>query len=224
VVAKLKFKNSATAAHWLSTASEPDLIFAAKAGDQEAFMELCHRCGGVLKRKIWQIVRNEADTEDALQETFLSAYRHLSEFRSDSRFQTWMTRIAINTALMVLRKRRIRSETSLEIVGDRSDAAEVWEIPDLSLNPEELCLQTQMSQIVRKAVNRLPDRFRLIVAAWYEGDDASLTNVAQSLGMTEGAAKSRLCRARARIRRGLQNQVAFRCSECALRDASGQLH
>jgi RNA polymerase sigma-70 factor, ECF subfamily len=196
-------------ANWLSTASDADLIFEAKAGDQEAFMELCDRCGGVLKRKIFQIVRNGADTEDALQETFLSAYRHLNEFRSDSRFQTWMTRIAINAALMVLRKRRIRSETSFEIVGDPGDPVDIWEIPDFSLNPEELCLQTQMSHIIRKAVNQLPDRFRLIVAAWYEGDNASLTEVAQSLGMTEGAAKSRLCRARARLRRRLQNRAAL---------------
>jgi RNA polymerase sigma-70 factor, ECF subfamily len=207
VVAKLKSKSSATA-DWLSTASDADLIFEAKGGDQEAFMELCDRCGGVLKRKIFQIVRNGADTEDALQETFLSAYRHLNEFRNNSRFQTWMTRIAINAALMVLRKRRIRSETSFEIIGDRGDPVDMWELPDCSLNPEELCLQAQMGQTVRRAVNQLPDRFRMIVAAWYEGDHARLTDVAQSLGMTEGAAKSRLCRARARLRRRLQNQAA----------------
>jgi RNA polymerase sigma-70 factor, ECF subfamily len=209
MVVKLKSRNSATAADWLSTASDADLIFEAKAGDQEAFMELCHRCSGVLKRKIFQIVRNGADTEDALQETFLSAYRHLNEFRNNSRFRTWMTRIAINAALMVLRKRRIRSETSFEIVGDGGDPVDMWDIPDCSLNPEELCLQAQMGQTVRQAVSQLPDRFRLIVAAWYGGDDARLTEVAQSLGMTEGAAKSRLCRARARLRRHLQNEAAL---------------
>jgi RNA polymerase sigma-70 factor, ECF subfamily len=81
------------------------LVAAAKAGDQWAFAELCKRCSPMLYRTIYRIVSNPADTEDALQDCFLKAFRGLNNFDQRAAFSTWVTRIGINSALMILRKR-----------------------------------------------------------------------------------------------------------------------
>src|SRR6202044_483498 len=93
-------------------ASDDALIIAAQGGDHNAFVELCRRHSAVAKMKIFSIVRNHEDTEDALQDTLLRAYSHLSTFRRSCKFSTWLTAIGVNSALMILRKRRLRKETS----------------------------------------------------------------------------------------------------------------
>ena len=191
----------------LRKASDEALVTEAKGGDQHAFVELCDRYGRCVKQKIFQIVRNQDDSEDVLQETLMRAYKHLNGFRGNCSFRTWFTQIAINTALMLLRWRRIRSEMGFELVGEEGEIIDRWEIPDPSPNPEQLYLKRQTIQMLSNAVTRLPPNFRPIVEQFH-GKDLKLIEAAQALGLKEGAAKSRLLRARALLRRRLQNQVS----------------
>src|SRR6202046_3578816 len=93
--------------------SEDDLITAAQRGDHNAFVELCRRHSAVAKLKIFSIVRNHEDAEDALQDTLFRAYLHLTTFRRSCKFSTWLTTIGVNSALMILRKRRVRRDINV---------------------------------------------------------------------------------------------------------------
>jgi len=187
-------------------ANDEVLVTEAKDGDQHAFVELCDRYGFRLKQRIFRIVRNQEDTEDVFQETLMRAYEHLNGFRGNCNFHTWITQIAINTALMLLRRRRTRSETGFEIVGEGGETIDFWEIPDPSPDPEQLYLRRQTSQMLRNAVTRLPSKFRQIVEHFH-GSELKVSDAAQALGLKEGAAKSRLLRARALLRRRLKNHA-----------------
>src|SRR3984885_6077237 len=90
---------------------EDDLITSAQCGDHNAFVELCRRHSAVAKLKIFSIVRNHEDAEDALQDTLFRAYLHLTTFRGSCQFSTWLTTIGVNSALMIVRKRRVRRES-----------------------------------------------------------------------------------------------------------------
>ena len=192
---------------YLRKPSEEALVARAKAGDQHAFMELCDRYGLCLKHRIFGIVRNQEDSEDVFQDTLMRAYKHVNGFRGGCSFQTWITRIAINTALMLLRRRRIHSERGFEIVGEGGEIIGSWEASDPSPNPEQLYLKRQTSQMLSRAVASLPPNYRPIVEQFH-GNELKLTDAAQALGLKESAAKSRLLRARALLRRRLKDQVS----------------
>src|ERR1700722_7487597 len=118
--------------------SEDDLITSAQCGDHNAFVELCRRHSAVAKLKIFSIVRNHEDAEDVLQDTLLRAYLHLSTFRRSCKFSTWLTTIGMNSALMVLRKRRIRRETHASAVSLETGTVELQEFLDRSPGPERI--------------------------------------------------------------------------------------
>jgi len=193
----------------LHKASDDALVTEAKAGDQTAFVDLCDRYSLRLKQRIFRIVRNQEDTEDVFQETLMRAYKHLNGFRGSCSFQTWITQIAINTALTLLRWRRTCSEMGFEIIGEGGEIVDRWEFPDPSPNPEQLYLRRQTCQMLSNAVTRLPSSFRPIVEQVH-GNELKLIDAAQALGLKEGAAKSRLLRARALLRRRLKNQYPGR--------------
>ena len=120
-----------------SQVSDEQLLSRARSGDQAAFGELCSRYTGMLKQRIFRIVRNREDAEDVLQETLLSAYRHLDTFRGTCRVSTWMTKIGINRSLMILRKRRCMPEIISEQVSGDGQRFESPEFRDPGLNPEQ---------------------------------------------------------------------------------------
>jgi len=191
---------------YLRNTSEEALVIEAKGGDQQAFMELCNRYDRPLKNRIFRIVRSQQDSEDVYQETLLQAYKHLDSFRGRCSFHTWITRIAINTALMLLRRHRTRSEISLEIVGEGEEIIDRWEIRDPSENPEQLYRKKQMSQMLSNAVTKLPAVYRAIVEQVHR-NELKVCEAARTLGLKEAAVKSRLFRARALLRRQLQNHI-----------------
>ncbi|MGA8671523.1 MAG: sigma-70 family RNA polymerase sigma factor, partial [Terracidiphilus sp.] len=133
---------------------------------------------------------------DVLQETVLSAFKNLDGFRGNCSFRTWITRIGINESLMLLRKRRRRrSEFSMDSGSSDQTRCEGFEYPDSSLNPEQLCSKRQMSHVVREAASKLPPKLRLIVERYY-GEECTMAEAASSLGLTLPATKARLFRAR----------------------------
>lgn len=183
-------------------ATEAALLSKAKDGDHQAFVELCNRHSRCLKGRIFRIVRNYEDAEDVYQETLMRAYEHLKGFMGKCAFQTWITQIAINTALMLLRRQRVSASTLGGLMGREGEILEFPEVVDSEPNPEQSYFRVERDLIVSTAVRRLPAGFRTLMDLYYF-EENSLFEVAQALGMTEGAAKSRLTRARALLRRRL---------------------
>src|SRR6266446_2492038 len=133
---------------------EDALVAAAKQGQAEAFATLCQPYARRLIRNAHRITRNHEDAEDALQDAFLSAFIHIKNFDGRSSFSTWLTRIAINSALMTLRKKRSSRETSIGF--GESDAKGLrWDVPDPSPNPEKACAQREKERLLREAIRDL---------------------------------------------------------------------
>src|ERR1700733_11971682 len=178
--------------------SDDILIAAARWGDQQAFVELCERHSFLAKRKILGILRNYEDTEDALQDTLLRAYTHLNSFRQSCKFSTWLTTIGVNSALMIMRKRRGRGERYASSNAPDPEAPELHEIVDHSPGPEEIYSKKQVNLLVRREVEALHPKMRSVLDQYY-GSESSLAEAARALDITLSTAKSRLGRSRARM-------------------------
>jgi RNA polymerase sigma-70 factor, ECF subfamily len=182
--------------------SDDDLITAAQRGDHNAFVELCRRHSAVAKLKIFSIVRNHEDAEDALQDTLFRAYLHLTTFRRSCKFSTWLTTIGVNSALMILRKRRVRRETNASTNSLETGTVELRELVDRSPGPERIYLYQQESLLLRREVEKLQPSLRSVVSHYY-GSDCSLEQTAEAQGISLAATKSRLLRGRVRLRSSL---------------------
>jgi RNA polymerase sigma-70 factor (ECF subfamily) len=182
--------------------SDDDLITAAQLGDEKAFVELCGRHSGVTKTKIFSIVRNHEDAEDALQDTLLRAYTHLASFRRSCTFATWLTAIGVNSALMILRKRKVRRETSASTSSLDTGTGELQEFVDRSPGPEAIYLKQQAILLVRREVEKLHPILRSTVNRYY-GAECSLEEAAKAQAISLCAAKSRLSRSRVKLRSSL---------------------
>jgi len=174
------------------TTREKRLVVAAQRGSREAFGELCQPWAKVVLQKVQRITRNREDAEDALQDSFLSAFVHIKDFDGRSKFSTWLTRIAINSALMILRKRHHSAESSLSV------EESVWEVSDQLPNPEILYAQLERESILLAAIENLRPRIRQVLERRLQ--EESLTETAQILDISVGTAKARLFHARAALR------------------------
>ena len=177
------------------------LVAAAKNGDGPAFEELVNRYERKILRLTWNITGNREDAEDAMQEAFLKAYSHLQDFQGDSRFYTWLVRIAANEALMKLRKRR-PGEFSLDepIAGDEDLMPR--ELDDWGPSPEQRYAQDEVREILNSAVEKLEPDFR-VVFVLRDMEELSTEQTASVLGLSIPAVKSRLLRARLKLRQKL---------------------
>ena len=185
-----------------SEASDDDLITAAQRGDQRAFVALCERHSVVTKKKIFSIVRNQEDTEDALQDTLLRAYTHLTSFRRSCKFSSWLTTIGVNSALMILRKRRTRREAYASTISQDTERLELPEAVDRSPGPEAIYLKQQAVLLVRREVEKLLPSLRSAINH-YCASDGSLKEAAKAQNISLAAAKSRLSRGRLELRSSL---------------------
>jgi RNA polymerase sigma-70 factor, ECF subfamily len=180
---------------------EPLLVAAAKDGDISAFETLVGRYERKIFRLAQNITQNREDAEDVLQESFLKAYEHLSEFQGNSRFYTWLVRIAVNQALMKLRKRR-PNQISLDEEIDTGEELVPREVEDWGPSPEERYKQSELSQILSSAIADLDPSFR-IVFQLRDIEELSTEETAEALGLSIPAVKSRLLRARLKLRQKL---------------------
>jgi RNA polymerase sigma-70 factor, ECF subfamily len=178
------------------------LVAAAKNGHHQAYAELCRRHSQRTLRTVLRITRNIADAEDTLQESLLRAYTHIGEFDGRCAFSSWLTRIGINSALMLLRKRRSQPLYSF-VTDPQAEDAKFPEPTETSHNPEESCIQNALENELAKAIRFLPPSLRDVVQHHYR-EDASVAQTAKTFGISESAVKSRLFRARSRIRTHLE--------------------
>jgi RNA polymerase sigma factor (sigma-70 family) len=182
------------------------LVAAAKNGDHLAYAELCRRHSQRTLRMVLRITRNIADAEDTLQEALLKAYTHIGEFDGRSAFSSWLTRIAINAALMLLRKRRSQPVYGFEVDPEADD----FRLPEPAetYNPEESCIQNALENELAKAIRYLSPGLRVVIELRCQ--DASMAQIAKTLGISESAVKSRLARARLQIRKRLGENRCLR--------------
>jgi RNA polymerase sigma-70 factor (ECF subfamily) len=184
---------------------QPDeslLVDKAKAGDQQAFTDLVGRYQRKIYRLAKNITRNDEDAEDVLQEAFLKAYEHLDSFEGHSKFYTWIVRIAVNEALMKLRKRRGDREVSLDEPVGLGEEEVKREIAVWEDNPEQRYSREEMQQILNEAVDSLKEDFRTVFVL-RDIEEMSTEETAEALKISIPAVKSRLLRARLALREKL---------------------
>ena len=174
------------------------LVKRAQQGDTAAFDELVRRYTSIVYRVLYKILRHEEDTQDALQDTFVSAYRALPRFRQDARFSTWIYRIATNAALMKARARK-NNLVSLDHPTEDPDAQSAWELPDWSATPDEEIMTGETRRIMEDAIQALPPEQRAAFVL-HDIQDLSSAETAQAMGITVSAVNSRLHRARVFLR------------------------
>ena len=182
---------------------EHALVLAAKAGDVAAFEELVNRYERKIFRLAQNITGNREDAEDAMQDAFLKSYAHLRDFQGDSRFYTWLVRIAVNESLMRLRKRKPNQISLDEPVGTDDDIMP-REVEDWGPSPEQRYAQTELQQILNKAIENLDPAYRTVFVL-RDVEELSTEETAALLGISVPAVKSRLLRARLKMRERLQS-------------------
>lgn len=191
-------KNSGIQSHFNSLCPSDGLVTAAQSGSAAAFSELYGLYERRIYRTILSITRNKEDAEDALQDAFLRAYLAINSFEGRSSFSSWMTRIAVNSALGILRKRRVRSEMQIDSTHELQSDATSDSFRDTSPNPEQSYCEKQELAMLAKAIRRLGPDLRIVVERQLI-QDAPMKDIADGLGISESAAKSRLYRARRRL-------------------------
>ena len=184
---------------------ESTLVARAQAGEQAAFSTLVAEYSRKIYRVAKNITQNDEDAEDVLQETFLKAYEHLPGFQGNSKFYTWIVRIAVNESLMKLRKRKGDRTVPLDEPVDTGEEMVTREIAVWDDNPEQRYSREEIQEILDKAVEGLKPDFRTVFIL-RDIEELSTEETAESLGISIPAVKSRLLRARLALREKLTRQ------------------
>ena len=178
---------------------EMQLVRRAKRGDDSAFEELVRRYDRNVFRIAQHITQNREDAEDVVQDAFLKAYGNLAQFQEQSKFYTWLVRIAVNEALMRLRRRRPERMVSLDEDVKTEDDSLPREVADWSPNPEQMYNQSELRDILTRTIQGLPPGFRTVFVL-RDVEGLSTEETAQALELSIPAVKSRLLRARLQLR------------------------
>jgi RNA polymerase sigma-70 factor, ECF subfamily len=184
---------------------ESALIAQSREGDAEAYGQLVRRYQSKIFRLAQHITQNREDAEDVLQETFLKAYEHLDQFQGNSKFYTWIVRIAVNQSLMKLRRRKNDKSVSMDDAIDTGEDMIVREIAAWDENPEERLSREEMGGILDSAIQSLEPPYRSVFVL-RDIEELSTEDTAEALGLSVPAVKSRLLRARLQLREKLTRQ------------------
>jgi RNA polymerase sigma-70 factor (ECF subfamily) len=178
------------------------LVNRAREGDTAAYEKLVRQYDRQIFRIAQHITQNREDAEDVVQDAFLKAYEKLDQFQGNSKFYTWLVRIAVNESLMRLRKRRTGKMVSIDEDVETEEGSMPRDLADWSPDPEAQYGQSEMADILRKTIQGLPPGFR-VVFVLRDVDGLSTEETAESLGLSIPAVKSRLLRARLQLRERL---------------------
>ena len=185
-----------------TAASELALVQAAKKGDISAFEQLVKRYDRNIFRIAQHITQNREDAEDVVQDAFLKSYQNLEQFQEQSKFYTWLVRIAVNESLMRLRKRRTANMVSLDEDIQTEEDSVPREVADWSPNPEQMYSQAELKDILSRTIQGLPSSFRTVFVL-RDVEGLSTEETAEALDLSVPAVKSRLLRARLQLRERL---------------------
>jgi RNA polymerase sigma-70 factor, ECF subfamily len=184
---------------------ETTLVAQAREGNTSAFAELVRRYESKIFRLAQHVTQNREDAEDVLQETFMKAYEHLDQFQGNSKFYTWIVRIAVNQALMKLRRKKTGKTVSLDETIDTGEDTVVREIAAWDENPEQRFSREEMGEILESAIQSLEPPYRSVFVL-RDIEELSTEETADALGLSIPAVKSRLLRARLQLREKLTRQ------------------
>jgi RNA polymerase sigma-70 factor, ECF subfamily len=192
----------------VETLGERELVQLARTGVGSAFRTIIQRNNRRLFRVARSILKDDSEAEDVVQEVYVRAFEHLSEFRGESTLATWLTRIAINEAQGRLRRQRPTADLAV-IDSERKAMSEIIPFPLASPNsdPERLAAQREVRRLIERAVDELPDAFR-VVFVMRAVEEMSIEETASFLGLREETVKTRLHRARNLLRQALDAQLA----------------
>jgi RNA polymerase sigma-70 factor, ECF subfamily len=178
------------------------LVERVRGGDESAYDALVRKYEGQVFRIAQHITQNREDAEDVTQDAFLKAYQKLDQFLGNSKFSTWLVRIAVNESLMRLRKRRTGRMVSIDEDIATDEGSVPRDLADWAPNPEQNYNQAELAEILRKTIQGLPQGFR-IVFVLRDVEGLSTEETAETLGLSVPAVKSRLLRARLQLRERL---------------------
>jgi RNA polymerase sigma-70 factor, ECF subfamily len=181
-----------------------DLVERARARDEAAIRAIIQRHNRRIYRLARTILRDDHEAEDVLQETYLKAFTRLQDFRGEASLGTWLCRIAMNEALGRLRRRR----PTVELTGmeHQEDGAEIIRFPAAELDPERLTAQREIRGLLEDAIDGLPEEFRVVLIA-RAVEEMSIEDTAALLGLNPETVKTRLHRARQRLRETLESRL-----------------
>jgi RNA polymerase sigma factor (sigma-70 family) len=182
---------------------EGKTISAALSGDQRAYAALVDKHKSAIFHIINRIVRNDEVARDLVQETFMKAFASLASYRSEYRFSTWLYKIAANSSIDHLRKKRIQA-LSLDRPMETEDGSVGMDIPDYSYDPERELVKKQQRFSIEEAIESLPDKYREVIIYRHK-DDKSYDEIADLLGIPVGTVKARIFRARELLKKKLKN-------------------
>ena len=201
-----ELKDVAIVAPLFITDQEATLLASARAGDSAAFECLVMPHWEALLRVTQRILRNREDAEDAVQTAFLDAFRNLNGFHGHSQFSSWLTRIAMNAALMRLRVSRRKRETSLEDVTETGDARARFHLADSRRNPEQEYLSEEGRVVLERGLKKLRPIYAEVLHL-RNMEELSTKETARMLDLPVGTVKARLHRARTKLARHVQSIV-----------------
>ena len=189
------------------TISEARLLSDAKRGEPEAFEALCQTLRPRLLKMAFRITRNREDADDAVQDSMMRAFVHLNDFHGNSSFSTWLTRIIMNSALMINRKNRSAREISADELPPAGEPGLHFQIPDRAPNPEQTYVQRERSTILHSAIRRLRPRIRAVIEM-AQFQELPIKETAKILDISVTAAKARCFHARAALRKSFALRAA----------------
>jgi RNA polymerase sigma-70 factor (ECF subfamily) len=190
-----------SSANRLGSEEDASLVAAAKARDTRAFELLVERHERKIFSTAQRITRNREDAEDVVQQSFQKAFIHLKKFEGKSLFQTWLTRIAINEALMLLRRKRESREVPIEESSNKTESA--LKFLDSAPSPEDSCLDREQEQVLSAALNKLRPGIRKAIELRELGE-LSTGETALVMGLSVSAVKGRVFHGRRKLRETLR--------------------
>jgi RNA polymerase sigma-70 factor (ECF subfamily) len=181
--------------------SDAELAAGIARRDEAAFEALMRRHNGKLFRVARAILRDDAEAEDALQDAYLDAYRHIASFRGDANLTTWLTRIVANQALM-----RLRRQKGSKVVVSLDEWHEAGMADEQSESPASATLRMEIRRLLEKKIDELPLAFR-VVFVMREVDDMTAEDIAAALNIPAATVRTRLFRGRALLREALAREM-----------------
>ena len=180
---------------------DEELVILAQESDNQAFEELVERQYSSCCKLAISILRDRSDAEDEVQNACWKAFEHINQFQRDAKFSTWLTRIVVNQCLM--RLRQLRRGKLVYIEDSAGDDTRAFELPSTNNSPEEELGKLQVGEVLRREIQRIPPLLRNVFLL-RDVEELPMQDVANTLGISVAAAKSRLLRARTELRTRLE--------------------
>ncbi len=181
---------------------DDQLVRQSQAGDQHSFSELIRRHQSSCTKLALSVLRDRQDAEDEVQNAMWKAFEHINQFQQDSKFSTWLTRIVVNQCLMRLRQGRRAKFLYIDDTHIGEDLTSL-ELPDVRISPEQMLGQAEVAEVLQKEIRRIPPLLRNVFLL-RDIQELPMPDVAEQLGISVAAAKSRLLRARLELRNRME--------------------